>query len=212
MQAAQCAHSGARESCGPRAGNSTTAGARHNAHDRYGANQATAEGSSAGHRVSTTPQNAPPPPPENAADDDAFLQGHVRQAHVRQRHVRDGRVPRGQAGLRYRVVPVRDPLTTLDPSPDPGGLTDSTIVAMTDHGMAPTDAPSPKMIAALLREARSVSRRADKLGADVTAVQDPTIQQLAAEASSSIQQLVHHLMLLDQQAQRTRRGAGHRAP
>jgi hypothetical protein len=93
-----------------------------------------------------------------------------------------------------------------------GLVADSTIVAMTDHGMAPTDAPSPKMIAALLREARSVSRRADKLGADVTAVQDPTIQQLAAEASGSIQQLVHHLMLLDQHAQRTRRGAGHRAP
>jgi hypothetical protein len=51
------------------------------------------------------------------------------------------------------------------------------------------DPPSPKLVAALLREARSVSRRADKLGADVAAVQDPTIQQLAAQASGSIDQL-----------------------
>jgi non-ribosomal peptide synthetase component E (peptide arylation enzyme) len=40
-------------------------------------------------------------------------------------------------------------------------------------------------LSSLLREARSVSRRADKLGADVTAVQDPTIQQPAAEAGGS---------------------------
>jgi hypothetical protein len=89
----------------------------------------------------------------------------------------------------------------------------STIVVMTDDGMDQMDPPSSKVVAALLREARSVSRRADKLGADVAAaVQDPTIQELAAQASSSIDQLVHQLMRLDQQAQRTRRAAGHRAP
>ena len=87
----------------------------------------------------------------------------------------------------------------------------STIVVMTDDGMDQVDPPSAKVVAALLREARSVSRRADKLGADVAAVQDPTIQQLAAQANDSIEQLVHQLMLLDQQAQRTRRAAGHRA-
>ena len=87
----------------------------------------------------------------------------------------------------------------------------STIVAVTEDDMDQTDPPSPKVVATLLREARSVSRRADKLGADVAAVQDPTIQQLAAQASSSIDQLVHQLMRLDQQVQRTRRGAGHRA-
>ena len=88
----------------------------------------------------------------------------------------------------------------------------STIVVMTEDGMDQTDPPSPKVVAALLRDARSVSRRADKLGADVAAVQEPTIQQLAAQASGSIEQLVHHLMLLDQQAQRTRRAASRRAP
>ena len=107
-----------------------------------------------------------------------------------------------------------DALTPLRPPPDPrraGLVARTTIVVMTEDGMDHTDSPSPKVIAALLREARSVSRRADKLGADVAAVQDPTIQQLAAQASSSIDQLVHQLMRLDQQAQRTRRGAGHRA-
>jgi hypothetical protein len=84
-------------------------------------------------------------------------------------------------------------------------------VVITEDGMDQMDPPSPKLVAALLREARSVSRRADKLGADVAAVQDPTIQELAAQASNSIDQLVHQLMRLDQQAQRTRRAAGHRA-
>ena len=52
---------------------------------------------------------------------------------------------------------------------------------MTEDGMDQMDPPSPKVVAALLREARSVSRRADKLGADVAAVQDPAIKQLAAQ-------------------------------
>jgi hypothetical protein len=43
---AQRSQSGAVGSCGPRAGKSTTAAARHNAHDRYGPDEATAEGSS----------------------------------------------------------------------------------------------------------------------------------------------------------------------
>ena len=84
-------------------------------------------------------------------------------------------------------------------------------MVMTDDRMDQVDPPSAEVVAALLREARSVSRRADKLAADIAAVQDPTIQQLAAQASDSIEQLVHQLMLLDQQAQRTRRAAGHRA-
>ena len=84
-------------------------------------------------------------------------------------------------------------------------------MVMTDDRMNHVDPPSAKVVAALLREARSVSRRADKLAADIAAVQDPTIQQLAAQANDSIEQLVHQLMLLDQQAQRTRRAAGHRA-
>jgi hypothetical protein len=43
---------------------------------------------------------------------------------------------------------------------------------MTDR-MDQVDPPSAKVVAALLREARSVSRRADKLAADIAAVQDP---------------------------------------
>jgi len=84
-------------------------------------------------------------------------------------------------------------------------------MGMTDDRIDQVDPPSAKVVAALLREARSVSRRADKLAADIAAVQDPTIQQLAAQANDSIEQLVHQLMLLDQQAQRTRRATGHRA-
>ena len=84
-------------------------------------------------------------------------------------------------------------------------------MGMTDDRIDQVDPPSAKVVAALLREARSVSRRADKLAANIAAVQDPTIQQLAAQANDSIEQLVHQLMLLDQQAQRTRRAAGHRA-
>ena len=45
-----------------------------------------------------------------------------------------------------------------------------------------------------------MSRRAGKLSADIATVQDPVIEQLAAQASGSIEQLVLHLMLLDQQA------------
>ena len=54
--------------------------------------------------------------------------------------------------------------------------------------------PSAKAVTALLREARSLSRRADKLSGTAAAVDDPTTQQLAAEACTSIEQLVHHLM------------------
>lgn len=108
-------------------------------------------------------------------------------------------------GSPYGTAPI-----TLNPAA--GLVAGDTIVAMTDDGMDQTDPPSPKVIAALLREARSVSRRADKLSADIAAVPDPMIQQLAAQANDSIEQLVHHLMRLEQQAQRTRRAAGHLAP
>ena len=54
------------------------------------------------------------------------------------------------------------------------------------------DPPSAKVVAALLRDARSLSRRADKLD-DAAAVADSTTRQLAAEARTSIDSLVHHL-------------------
>ena len=61
---------------------------------------------------------------------------------------------------------------------------------------------------ALLREARSLSRRADKLSGTAAAVDDLTTQQLAAEACTSMEQLVHHLMLLERQVQRGEKAAG----
>lgn len=60
----------------------------------------------------------------------------------------------------------------------------------------------------MLREARSLSRRADKLsGSTAAAADDPMTQQLAAEACTSMEQLVHHLMLLERQAQRGEKSA-----
>ncbi len=55
---------------------------------------------------------------------------------------------------------------------------------------------------ALLREARSLSRRADKLIGTAAAMADLTTQQLAAEASTRVQHLVHHLTVLERQLQR----------
>ena len=73
---------------------------------------------------------------------------------------------------------------------------------MTDNDMDSPDPPSAKAITALLREARSLSRRADKLGGTAAAVDDPTTQQLAAAACTSVEQLVHHLTVLERQLQR----------
>jgi hypothetical protein len=69
---------------------------------------------------------------------------------------------------------------------------------------------SAKAVTALLREARSLSRRADKLGGAAAAVDDPTTQQLATVACTSMEQLVHHLMVLERQAQRGEKTAGRR--
>ena len=87
----------------------------------------------------------------------------------------------------------------------------STLCGMTDDADRP-EPPSAKAITALLREARSLSRRADKLSGTAAAVDDLTTQQLAAEACTSVEQLVHHLMLLEGQVQRGERAAGRRAP
>jgi hypothetical protein len=75
------------------------------------------------------------------------------------------------------------------------------------------DQPEPlsaKAVTAMLREARSLSRRADKLNSTAAAVDDATTQQLTAQACTSIEQLVHHLMLLERQAQRGEQSAGRR--
>ena len=86
----------------------------------------------------------------------------------------------------------------------------STISGMGDDDVDRPEPPSAKAITALLREARSLSRRADKLNGTAATVDDPTTQQLAAEACTSMEQLVHHLMLLERQAQRGERSATRR--
>jgi hypothetical protein len=93
----------------------------------------------------------------------------------------------------------------------------STIESMTDDEGMTADAvnrpepPSAKAVTALLREARSLSRRADKLGDAAEAVDDPATQQLATAARTSMEQLVHHLMVLERQVQRGEKAAGRRA-
>ena len=70
--------------------------------------------------------------------------------------------------------------------------------------------PSAKAVTALLREARSLSRRADKISGTAAAVDDPTTQQLAADACTSMEQLVRHLMVLERHLQRGEKSAGRR--
>jgi DNA-binding ferritin-like protein len=85
----------------------------------------------------------------------------------------------------------------------------STISSMGDDEDL-SEPPSAKAVTALLREARSLSRRADKLNGTAAAVDDLTTQQLATEACTSMEQLVHHLMLLERQAQRGEKSATRR--
>jgi DNA-binding ferritin-like protein len=83
---------------------------------------------------------------------------------------------------------------------------------MTDDDADRPEPLSAKAITALLREARSLSRRADKLSDTAAAMRDSTTQQLAAEACTSVEQLVHHLMLLELHVQRGEKAASRRAP
>jgi hypothetical protein len=77
--------------------------------------------------------------------------------------------------------------------------------------MADSDSPGPpslKAVIALLREARSLSRHADKPGRSVAAaVDDPTTQQFAAGACSSVEQLVSHLTVLERQVRQREKAA-----
>ena len=79
--------------------------------------------------------------------------------------------------------------------------------AVTDSDVP--DPPSAKVVAALLRDARSLSRRADKLD-DAAAVADSTTRQLATEARTSIDSLVRHLMILERQQQHRENAATRR--
>jgi hypothetical protein len=71
---------------------------------------------------------------------------------------------------------------------------------------------SAKAITALLREARSLSRRADKLSPTAATMTDPPTQQLAAEACTRVQHLVHHLTVLERQQQRQEKETVRRGP
>jgi hypothetical protein len=109
-------------------------------------------------------------------------------------------------------VPVNDPLTARRSllGPVSGLVAGSTIDGVTDDDEDRPEPPSAKVVTALLREARSLSRRADKLSSTAAGVDDPTTQHLVAEACTSMEQLVHHLMLLERQAQRGEKSAARR--
>jgi len=81
---------------------------------------------------------------------------------------------------------------------------------MTDDDTGRPEPASAKTITALLREARSLSRRADKLSGTVRTVDDPTTQQLTAQACTTTDQLVHHLMTLERHAQQGEKSAARR--
>jgi hypothetical protein len=110
-------------------------------------------------------------------------------------------------------APVEDPLTALRTRCSVGRerlVVHSTISSMGDDDVDRPEPPSAKAVTAMLREARSLSRRADKLSGTAAAVDDPTTQQLAAEACTSMEQLVHHLMVLERQLQRGEKSASRR--
>jgi hypothetical protein len=81
---------------------------------------------------------------------------------------------------------------------------------MGDDDLDRPELPSAKAVTAMLREARSLSRRADKLSGTASAVDDPRGQKLAAEACTSMEQLVHHLMVLERQLRRGEKSASRR--
>ena len=111
------------------------------------------------------------------------------------------------------AVAHEDPLTALGTRCSVGRerlVVHSTISSMGDDDVDRPEPPLAKAVTAMLREARSLSRRADKLSGTAAAVDDPTTQQLAAEACTSMEQLVHHLMVLERQLQRGEKSASRR--
>lgn len=71
----------------------------------------------------------------------------------------------------------------------------------------PQGADLSKISASLVRDARSLLRRADKLASEVTAADDTTTNQSAAAARDAVEQLVHQLVRLQQSQQRRARDA-----
>jgi hypothetical protein len=72
-----------------------------------------------------------------------------------------------------------------------------TIDGVTEDDVDRPEPVSAKAVTALLREARSLSRRADKLGGAAAAVDGPTTGQARDRGVHSMEQLVHHLMVLE---------------
>ena len=71
----------------------------------------------------------------------------------------------------------------------------------------PQSADLSKVTASLVRDARSLLRRADKLASAVTAAADTTTTQSAAAARDAVEQLVHQLVHLQQSQQHRTRDA-----
>jgi hypothetical protein len=71
----------------------------------------------------------------------------------------------------------------------------------------PQDADLSKVTASLVRDARSLLRRADKLASAVTAADDTATTLAAAAARDAVEQLVHQLIRLQQGQQRRARDA-----
>jgi hypothetical protein len=76
----------------------------------------------------------------------------------------------------------------------------------------PTGDRSAREASALMREARSLLRRADKLFAATAVVDDRVATGLVTEVRTAIEQLVHHLARLEQQRQNRARDVVRRRP
>jgi hypothetical protein len=134
-----------------------------------------------------------------------------------------GRHSRRRCGARRRgSAPRHVPASLRDPATasriptarfvvDSSWPTDGMIEGMIDDDVDRPEPASAKAVAALLREARSLSRRADKLGGVAATVDDPTTQQLATAACTGMEELVRHLMVLERRVQRGEKAAGRRA-
>jgi hypothetical protein len=72
----------------------------------------------------------------------------------------------------------------------------------TDPRLAASATKAAKKTQALLREARFLLRRADKVAAAAGAIEDPTTHQLAAEAGRAVERLTEHLVRLERQHHR----------
>jgi ElaB/YqjD/DUF883 family membrane-anchored ribosome-binding protein len=75
----------------------------------------------------------------------------------------------------------------------------------TDLRPAAAATKAAKKTQTLLREVRSLLRRADKVVAAAGGIDDPATHQLAAEASEAVERLTEHLVRLERQHHRRAR-------